>query len=56
MITREFTNKALELAEDGMITYRDLALMALKWMSEDDVAEMLRANEVLIEDDEDETY
>jgi hypothetical protein len=54
MDTRVATNKALELTEIGMITYRDLALMALKWMSEEDVAEMLRANEVFIEEDEEE--
>lgn len=57
MITRKATNKALELADAGMITYRDLAIMALKWMSEDDVAEMLKANEIGIEDeDEDDEY
>lgn len=54
MRTRVATNKALELAEDGMIAWRDLALMALKWMPEDDVADMLRANEIFIEEDEDE--
>lgn len=52
MITRKATNKALELADAGMITYRDLAIMALKWMSEDDVAEMLKANEIGIEEEE----
>lgn len=56
MITRKNTNKVMELADAGMINHRDLALMALKWMSEDDVADMLRANDVLIEEDEDETY
>lgn len=54
MITRKATNKALELADAGMITYRDLAIMALKWMSEDDVAEMLKANEIGIEEEESE--
>lgn len=54
MITRKATNKALELADAGMITYRDLATMALKWMSEDDVAEMLKANEINIEEEESE--
>jgi hypothetical protein len=53
METRKVTNKAIELADEGMISYRDLAMMALKWMSEDDVADMLRANDVILDEDED---
>lgn len=52
MNTRVATNKALELADEGVITYKELALMALKWMSEEDVAEMLKANEIFIEDED----
>ena len=44
---RKSTNKALELALEGMISWRSLAEMALSWMSEDDVAEMLNANDLL---------
>jgi hypothetical protein len=43
---REATNKAIELAEEGIITWEALALMALSYMSEDDVADMLDANEL----------
>ena len=50
METRTVTSKAIELADDGMISYRDLAMMALKWMSEADVAEMCRANDVLLDE------
>jgi len=39
-------DKAIELVEDGFITYEQLATMALKYMSEDDVADMLDANEL----------
>ena len=39
-------NKAIELVEDGFITYEQLATMALKYMSEDDVADMLDSNEL----------
>lgn len=53
METRKVTSKAIELADEGMISYRDLAMMALKWMSEDDVADMLRANDVILDEDED---
>jgi hypothetical protein len=52
METRKATNKVLEMADEGMISYRDLAMMALKWMSEDDVAAMCQANEVFLEDEE----
>ena len=50
MVTREVTNKIIEMAEEGMISCHDLAFMVLKWMSEDDVANMLRANEVFIDE------
>lgn len=52
MDIRKATCKALEMADEGLITYKALAEMALKWMSEDDVAEMLKANEVFIEETE----
>lgn len=50
MSTREVTSKVIEMAEEGIISWHDLAFMSLKWMSEDDVANMLRANEVFVED------
>jgi hypothetical protein len=43
---REATNKAYQLAEDGVISWEALATMALKYMSEDDVADMLDCNEL----------
>jgi hypothetical protein len=54
MMIRKATTKVLELADNGLISYRTLAEMALKWMSEDDVAEMMKANELILEDEEDE--
>lgn len=53
MITRRTTNKVLEMADEGMISFRDLAMMALKWMSEDEVADMCRANDLAIDEGED---
>lgn len=52
--TRKATNKILEMVDEGLLNPRDVLLMALKWMSEDDVKEMLRANELYDEDEEDE--
>ena len=42
--TRTATNKALDLANEGLISWHALAEMALKWMDDNDVAEMLKAN------------
>jgi hypothetical protein len=39
-------DEAYQLAEDGIISWEDLATMALKYMSTDDVADMLDANEL----------
>lgn len=51
---RKTTNKVLEMADEGLISYRDLAVMALKWMSENSVWAMCQANEIFFEEDEDE--
>ena len=37
---------ALELVENGMVTAEDLLTMALKYMSNDDVEDMLDTNEL----------
>ena len=51
--TREITNKVLEMVDNGILNPRDVLLMALKWMSEDNVKEMCTANEINLEDEED---
>lgn len=51
---RKTTNKLLELAEDGVLSYKDLAMAALKYMSEDEVEDMATANEFLPEDEKEE--
>ena len=51
---REITNKILEMIDEGLLNPRDVVLMCLKWMSEDEVTEMAKANELLEEvEDED---
>ena len=53
-MTREYTNKLLELVEDGLLD-RDTVIMAcVKYMSEDDVKDMMESNEFILEEDEDE--
>ena len=51
--TRQATERVLEMVEDGLLD-RDTVIMAcLKYMSEDDVADMAHANEFFCDDDED---
>lgn len=52
-MTRKATNRLIELAEDGVISWEDIARTALNWLSEDEVDEMARVNE-FIPDEEDE--
>jgi hypothetical protein len=39
-------DRALELVEEGMVSAEDMLTMALKYMSTDDVADMLDCNEL----------
>ena len=50
-----FRNVALELVDNGMVSAEDMLTMALKYMSNDDVEDMLDANELserFMEDEE----
>jgi len=49
---RQQTNYLLELIDSGLLDARDVVTMAVKYMSEDEVADMMRINDVLVEDDE----
>lgn len=52
--TRQATNKILELVEAGVLD-RDVVILAcLKYMSEDDVADMAHANKFFDDSEEDE--
>lgn len=42
---RDFRVMAIELADEGYTTFENLAIMCLKYMSQDDIEDMLRANE-----------
>ena len=44
--TPDARDKALELVEDGMVSAEDMLVMALKYMSTDDVEDTLDANEL----------
>jgi hypothetical protein len=50
----DYRNEALELVENGVVTAEAMLTMALKYMSNDDVADMLDCNELserFMEDD-----
>ena len=49
---RTQTTRLLEMMDEGLISAQAVAEMALAYMSEDDVADMMRSNDIL-EDDED---
>ena len=51
-MTRKATNKILEMVEEGLLD-RDKVIMAcLKYMSEDDVADMAHINEFFAEEED----
>ena len=52
---RTQTNRLIDMMDEGLISAQAVAEMALAYMSEDDVADMMRANDIL-EDEEDEDY
>lgn len=42
----DYRNIALEIVENGLVTAEDMLTMALKYMSQDDVEDMLDCNEL----------
>lgn len=53
-MSRKYTNMLLDMVEGGLLD-RDTVIMAcIKFMSEDEVQDMMEANEFVEEDDEDE--
>jgi hypothetical protein len=49
---RTQTIKLLDMMYEGTISPTMVAEMAMAWMSEDDVAAMMRANDILEEEDD----
>ena len=52
-MSRKQTTRLLEMMDEGMISSEVVAEMCLAYMSEDDVADMMRSNDILDEEDED---
>lgn len=51
---RKTTLEVIELAEQGILSWESVALAALRYMSENDVADMAHDNEWLTEEEEEE--
>ena len=50
---REYTSKLIAMMDEGLISAEAVAEMALAYMSEDDVKDLMLANDIVDEDDED---
>lgn len=46
-MSREYTNKLHEMLEEGLLTHESVADAYLKYMSKDDVADMMLCNEFI---------
>jgi hypothetical protein len=51
---REYTSKLMAMMDEGLITAEAVAEMALAYMSEDDVKDMCRANDLLLDEEDEE--
>jgi hypothetical protein len=49
---RESTNLLIEMMDDGALSSRSLAEACLNYMSEDEVEDMARVNEFILDEDE----
>ena len=52
-MTRQATDKILEMVEQGILDKDTVIMSCLKYMSEDDVADMAHSNEFFINEVED---
>jgi len=53
-MTRQATDKILEMVEQGILDKDTVIMSCLKYMSEDDVADMAHSNEFFINEEDDE--
>jgi len=51
-MTREATRRLLAMMDEGLISAEAVAEMALAYMSEADVEDMMRSNDILEEEDD----
>ena len=51
-MAREATNQLLEMVEEGILDKDTVIMACVKYMSEDDVSDMMHHNEFIFEDEE----
>lgn len=51
-MAREYTNRLLEMVDEGLLDKDTVIMACLKYMSEADVQDMMEANEFILEDEE----
>ena len=52
---RQYTNKLLEMVEDGLLDRDSVIMACVKYMSEDEVKDMIECNEFIEDENEEET-
>jgi hypothetical protein len=53
-MSREYTNKLLEMVEEGLLDRDNVIMACVKYMSEDEVRDMMHCNEFIEEETEEE--
>jgi hypothetical protein len=53
---RHYTNKLLEMIDEGLLDRETVILAMATYLSDNDVRDMMECNEMLEEEDEDEEY
>jgi hypothetical protein len=48
----DYRDYLIELVDDGLLDAREALIMLVKWMSQDDVKDVLTANEIFMGEDE----
>jgi hypothetical protein len=54
-MSREYTCKLLEMVEHGLLDRDNVIMACVKYMSEDEVKDMMHHNEFITDEDEEET-
>ena len=55
-MVRKYTNKLLEMVEEGVVDKDQLIIACLSYMSEDDVESMMRECDIIFDEDEEDDY
>ena len=53
-MSRQYTNKLLEMVEEGILDRDSVIMACVKYMSEDEVRDMMHANEFIEDEEENE--